>query len=121
MTLVALDLVRERVKRFNIQCDLKNGFLGVAVNPAKGAALREWFYGMAKNSNYDTDAEWISPNDIQQWIDSPRYHSGYFDCRSGHLHPLNYCLGLAKGVASLGAKIFQNSAVQAMQQGKWIN
>ncbi len=120
MTLEALDLVRKRVKRFNIQCDLKDGFLGVAVNPAKGAALREWFDGMAKKYNYDTDAEWISPNDIQQWIDSPRYHSGYYDCRSGHLHPLNYCLGLAKGAESLGVKIFQNSAVKAMQQGEVV-
>ncbi len=120
MTLEALDLVRERVKRFNIKCDLENGFLGVAVNPSKGAALREWFDGMAKKYNYDTDAEWISPNDIRQWIDSPRYHSGYYDCRSGHLHPLNYCLGLAKGAASLGVRIFQHSPVQSMQQGEVV-
>ena len=120
MTLEALDLVRERVKRFNIKCDLENGFLGVAVNPTKGAALREWFDGMARKYNYDTDAEWISPNDIKQWIDSPRYHSGYYDCRSGHVHPLNYCLGLAKGVASLGVRIFQHSPVQSMQQGEVV-
>ena len=120
MTLEALDLVRERVKRFNIKCDLENGFLGVAVNPTKGAVLREWFDDMAQKYNYDTDAEWISPNNIKQWIDSPRYHSGYYDCRSGHLHPLNYCLGLAKGAASLGVRIFQNSSVQAMQQGEVV-
>ena len=120
MTLEALDLVRERVKRFNIKCDLENGFLGVAVNPAKGVALRKWFDDMAQKYNYDTDAEWISPNDIRQWIDSPRYHSGYYDCRSGHLHPLNYCLGLAKGAVSLGVKVFQNSPVQSMQQDEVV-
>ena len=120
MTLEGLDLVRERVKRFNIQCDLENGFLGVAVNSTKGAVLHQWFDGMAQKYNYDTDAEWISPNDIRQWIDSPRYHSGYYDCRSGHLHPLNYCLGLAKGAAGLGVKIFQNSAVQSMQHGEVV-
>ncbi|NOS97821.1 MAG: FAD-binding oxidoreductase [Methylotenera sp.] len=116
MSLEALALVRARVKRFDIQCDLSSGFLGVAVNENKGAKLRQWLDGMAKR--YDYNAEWISPNDINQWINSPRYHSGYFDKSGGHIHPLNYCLGLAKGAASLGVRIFQNSAVTAMQQGE---
>lgn len=118
MTLEALDLVHARVKRFDIQCDLKQGFLGVAVNPRKGAALRTWFDEMAQRYSYDSDAQWIEPAQIGQWIESPRYHSGYYDRRSGHLHPLNYCLGLARGAASLGVRIFQQSAVVSMQQGE---
>jgi gamma-glutamylputrescine oxidase len=121
MTLEALDLVRERVKRFNIDCDLTDGFLGVSVNPRKGAILRTWFDDMAKRYQYDTDASWIEPQDIRQWIDSPRYFNGYFDKRSGHLHPLNYCLGLAKGASGLGVRIYQNSPVLAMQQGDSVN
>lgn len=117
MTLEAMDLVRDRVKRFNIDCDLQDGYLGVAVNARKGLALRHWFDGMAKQYQYDQQAQWISPQDIRGWIDSPRYHSGYFDKRSGHLHPLNYCLGLAKGADSVGVKIYQNSLVKYMQQG----
>ncbi|MES2554111.1 MAG: FAD-dependent oxidoreductase [Pseudomonadota bacterium] len=117
MTLEALDLVHARVKRFNIQCDLKQGFLGVAVNARKGATLRQWFEGMARNYQYDSDAQWIEPAQINQWIDSPRYHSGYYDKRSGHLHPLNYCLGLARGATELGVRIFQDSPVVSMQQG----
>ncbi|HSH71854.1 MAG TPA: FAD-binding oxidoreductase [Methylophilaceae bacterium] len=120
MTLEALDLVHERVKRFNIPCDLRPGFLGVAVNSRKGATLRQWFDDMAQKYQYDTDAQWIEPAQINQWINSPRYHSGYYDKRSGHLHPLNYCLGLAHGAASLGVKIFQNSAILNMQQGETI-
>ena len=99
MTLEALDLVRSRIKRFKIDCDFQEGFLGVAVNERKGKALREWLDEMAKKYHYD--ASWIPPQDIKQWIDSPRYQSGYFDQHSGHLHPLNYCLGLARGAASL--------------------
>ncbi len=117
MTLEALDLVRQRVKRFNIQCDLTDGFLGVAVNSGKGATMRHWLDSMAKKYNYNAEAAWISPNDIKQWIDSPRYHSGYFDKRGGHLHPLNYCLGLAKGASLLGVRIYQNSPVTSMLKG----
>lgn len=121
MTLEALDLVRERVKRFNVDCDLTDGFLGVSVGSRKGATLRNWFDDMSKRYHYDTDATWIEPKDIRQWLDSPRYFNGYFDKRSGHLHPLNYCLGLAKGAASLGVSIFQNSTVQTMQQGDSVS
>jgi gamma-glutamylputrescine oxidase len=117
MTIEALDLVRERVKRFDIDCDLTDGFLGVSVNASKGAKLRTWFDGMAKRYQYDTDATWIEPKDIGAWIASPRYFNGYFDKRSGHLHPLNYCLGLAKGASSLGVRIYQHSLAIAMQQG----
>jgi gamma-glutamylputrescine oxidase len=116
MTLEALNLVRERVKRFDIKCDLTDGFMGVAVNANKGAKLRQWLDSMAQRYQYQT--EWISPNDISAWIDSPRYHSGYFDKQGGHLHPLNYCLGLAKGAASLGVRLFQHSAITSMQEGE---
>ena len=118
MTLEALDLVRERVKRFNINCDLQDGFLGVSVNEKKGKNLRVWFDYMQKRYNYA--AEWIQPAHIKKWIDSPRYFNGYYDKLSGHLHPLNYCLGLAKGAVSLGVQIFQRSAVTAMQQGESV-
>jgi len=118
ITLEALDLVRERVRRFEIECDLTDGFLGVAVSRRKGEALREWFEDMAKRYGYDSDAEWIDPGKLRDWIDSPRFHSGYYDRRSGHLHPLNYTLGLARGAASMGVRICENSPVRAMTPGE---
>ena len=121
MSLEALDLVRERVKRFNIDCDLADGFLGVSVNPKKGAALCEWFDDMVKRYQYDQEAQLIEPKDLRNWIDSPRYYNAYFDKRSGHLHPLNYTLGLAKGASQIGVQIFQNSVVTSIQQGSAIN
>ena len=120
MTIEALDLVRQRVKRFDIQCDLVDGFLGVSVNEKKGKSLRKWFDDMAKRYGYGADATWIEPAYIRKWIDSPRYFNGYFDKRSGHLHPLNYCLGLAKGATGLGVQIFTNSPVIKMQQGETV-
>ena len=118
MTLEALDLVRARIERFNIDCDWQAGFLGVAVNARKGNALRAWLEEMAQKYQYN--ATWIPPEDMRQWIDSPRYHSGYSDAYSGHLHPLNYCLGLAAGAASIGVKIFQNSLITSAKAGQGL-
>ncbi len=120
MTLEALDLVRARVKRFDIDCDLVDGFLGVSIGEKKGKSLRKWFDGMASKYGYDADATWIEPAHLRNWIDSPRYFNGYYDKRSGHIHPLNYCLGLARGAATLGVQIFQHSPVSSMQQGETL-
>ena len=116
MTIEALDLVRKRVKRFDIQCDLTDGFLGVSVGEKKGKQLRKWFHDMQLRYKYN--AQWIEPAHIKQWIDSPRYFNGYYDKQGGHIHPLNYCLGLARGAASLGVQIFQQSAVNSLQKGE---
>jgi len=118
VTIEALDLVRERVRRFDIECDLVSGFLGVAVGERKGAALREWYESMAKRYHYDTDADWIEPQDLSRWIASPRFHSGYHDRRSGHLHPLNYTLGLARGATSIGVRICEHTPVRSMSSGE---
>lgn len=34
-----------------------------------------------------------------------------FDSNSGHLHPLNYCLGLAKACLQSGVQIYEQSPV----------
>lgn len=118
MSLEALDLVRARVKRFDIQCDLTDGYMGVSVNEKKGRQLRAWLDDMEQRYQYKTER--IEPAHIRKWIDSPRYFNGYYDKQSGHLHPLNYCLGLARGAASLGVQIYQHSAVTSMQQGETV-
>ncbi|WP_197490325.1 NAD(P)/FAD-dependent oxidoreductase [Halothiobacillus diazotrophicus] len=118
ITIEALDLVRERVKRFDIDCDLVDGFLGVAVGARKGAALRDWYETMAKRYQYDTDAEWIESENLHRWIDSPRFHSGYHDRRSGHLHPLNYTLGLARAAQALGVRICEHTPARTLSRGE---
>ena len=52
------------------------------------------------------------------WIDSPRFHSGIHDPRSGHLHPLKYTRGLARAAAAAGVRIHENTPVTALVQGE---
>ncbi len=112
MSLEALDLIRERIAQFNIDCDWRNGYLGVAMNPRKARALRDEVELLA--SRFDHALAWIERNDLPQWIDSPRYVAAAHDPRSGHLHPLKYTQGLAQAAASLGASLHENSAVTAL-------
>jgi gamma-glutamylputrescine oxidase len=112
MTLEGLDILRVRRDRFEIDCDWRPGFLSVAVSAKKARELRRWHEDMARDYGHDTT--WIVPRELPQWLASPRYHSGLHDPSGGHLHPLKYCLGLARAAAQLGVRIHEQSAVIAL-------
>ena len=115
MTLESLDIIRQRCQRHQIDCDWRDGFLGVAVNERKASALRSWSEHMARH--YDFSLRWIDRAELPALIDSPRFHSGVYDPNSGHLHPLKYTLGLARAAASLGVQIFENAPALRIERG----
>ncbi len=115
MTMEALRLIGERRARFGIECDWRSGYLGLAVNERKARELRAWHDQMRRDYGYETG--WIAPQEMPQWIASPRFHSGIHDPQGGHLHPLKYSMGLATAAASLGVRIHEDSAVTAIQPG----
>jgi gamma-glutamylputrescine oxidase len=116
MTIEALALIQSRIARFGIDCDWRPGYLSLAVNARKAAALRQSQARMAEV--YGQATEWIAPADIGRWIASPRFHSGAFDPVSGHLHPLKYSLGLVRAAAGLGVRLHEDSAVVRLQPGQ---
>jgi gamma-glutamylputrescine oxidase len=109
MTIEALTLIQQRCARFQIDCDWRPGYLSLAVNERKARALQAWQLRM--QSLYQHETAWITPQQLPQWIASARFHSGLHDPISGHLHPLKYSLGLARGARQLGVRLFENSAV----------
>lgn len=114
MSIEALDLIRERIERFDIDCDWQDGYLGVAVSDKKARELREWRDRI--DSVYGYPLEWFGRDAVSHWIASPRYVAGLHDARSGHLHPLKYSLGLARAAASLGVTIHEHSPVTALER-----
>ena len=115
MSLEALDLLRQRIQRHAIECDWRDGYLGLATTQGKGAALARWADNM--QARYGFDLQRIAPQDMARWIASPRFHSGVFDARSSHLHPLKYVRGLARAAAQAGVRIHEHSAALALAQG----
>ena len=115
MTNEALDLLRARSQRYSIDSEWRSGYLGFATTPGKGAALTAWADRMARV--YGQEFTRIAPADVRSWIDSPRFHSGIHDPRSGDLHPLKYTLGIARAAAAAGVRMFENSAVTSLTHG----
>lgn len=115
MSIEALDLMRERIRRHAIDCHWRDGFLGLAVNARKARALQAWADGIDQRYGYPLQR--IAPGELGGWIASPRFHSGIFDPRSGHCHPLRYTLGLAKAAAQAGAVLHEGSPVTELVRG----
>ena len=118
MSLEALDLLRERIRRHRIDCDWRDGYLGLATSARKGRELLRWAERMAQVYGYEQTP--IAATDLGGWIRSPRFHSGVHDPHSGHLHPLKYALGLADAAAAAGVQIHEQSPVQVLHPGPTV-
>ncbi|MGL6110784.1 MAG: NAD(P)/FAD-dependent oxidoreductase [Rubrivivax sp.] len=115
MSIEALDLLRQRITRYGIDCDWRDGYLGLATSARKGRELQHWAERMEQVYGYAQ--QHIPPAEMPRWIASERYHSGVFDVRSGHLHPLKYTLGLGRAAAAAGVVIHEQTPVQSLQPG----
>jgi gamma-glutamylputrescine oxidase len=118
MSIEALDLLRQRIDRHAIDCDWRAGYLGLATNARKGRELQDWAERMEQVYGYVQ--QHIPPAQMAQWIASDRFHSGVFDVRSGHLHPLKYTLGLGRAAAAAGVTLHEHTPVTALQPGPMV-
>jgi len=65
---------------------------------------------LARDYGYDLIRP-LDRDEIREKVGSEAYFGGVIDSGGGHLHPLNYALGLARAARDAGARIFENSRV----------
>ena len=106
----AVDLVRQRVDQYDIQCDLKMGYVDAAIKPQQLDSILDQFVQL-KQRNYPHQLELLDDKELRQYVNSERYIGGMVDKGSGHLHPLNLCLGEALAAQQLGVQFFEQSPV----------
>ncbi len=116
MSIESLDLMRQRCARFAIDCDWRDGHLAVATSERKARHLRADVDAL--QARYGYPLQWIARADLPRWIASPGYVAGAHDPRSGHLHPLKYCFGLARAAAGLGVRLHEGTAVTRIDSGR---
>ncbi len=102
-----LGLIRDLVARHAIACDWVDGQMQVAITTRQDAELRAL---LELNEHYGyAGARYMSRSEVRTVLPSRRYLSGLYDPSGGHLHPLNYTLGLAGAAESRGARIFERT------------
>ena len=112
----AKDLVKQRIAKHAIDCDWMPGLIHAVHKPrwladeqASAEKLRR-DYGYSDVSLLDRDA-------LAAAIGTGIYHGGWRDGGGGHLHPLNFALGMAKAAEAAGARLFEASRVTAIAHG----
>ncbi|MGE3867354.1 MAG: NAD(P)/FAD-dependent oxidoreductase [Hyphomonadaceae bacterium] len=111
MGLEARSLTLERIERHAIQCDLRTaGHLTLAAKPSDLGWMREEADTLTRTVNYP-HTRVLSVEEARAAVNAPGFHGGFVDEGGGHLHPLNYALGLADTARSAGVRIYEGSAV----------
>jgi gamma-glutamylputrescine oxidase len=116
VSIEALDFIRDRVARHGIDCDLHWGHMHVATKPRQRAELLELQRELAARYDYHSP-RFLERDGVEALLATTRYCAGLLDPRSGHLHPLNYTLGLAKAAIAAGVRIFEGSPVTHIKRG----
>ena len=116
MGLEAVEIVRQRVERYNIACDLTWGYCDLANKPRDLEGFAEEAEEL-RGLGYRHQTRLLQANEVHSVVGSDRYVGGLVDMGSGHLHPLNLALGEAAVAAQLGVKLFENSAVTRIDYG----
>jgi len=112
----ALDLVDQRIARHSIECDMRYGHIHAAVKTRHVDELKGWQRELAEQYDYRT-LRWLDRDELRSLFATDRYLGGLLDTRSGHLHPLNYTLGLARAAVAAGVRIHESSRVVSLSHG----
>jgi gamma-glutamylputrescine oxidase len=110
------DLVRERIARYEIDCDLRDGFVETAVKPRHVKALEEWAAEMERRRFPHRWELWDRAK-TREMLGTNGYIGGFVSYHDGHLHPLNLCIGEARAAHGLGVRIFEQSPVTGIEHG----
>jgi glycine/D-amino acid oxidase-like deaminating enzyme len=110
------EIIRDRVERYGINCDLKLGYVDVAIKPRHVRALEEAEASLTSH-NVPFEHRVLSATETQNALGTDAYMGALQIMGNGHLHPLNLCIGEATAAASMGTQFFEQSAVLKIDQG----
>jgi|TARA_B110000503_G_scaffold28504_1_gene45663 gamma-glutamylputrescine oxidase len=111
MGVECVDIIRQRIEKYDIDCDLKWGYCEVGLKKRHLKSYQQW-------AETDPAMQLLDRDQIKEYVNSEIYLGGYYRKDWGHIHPLNLCIGEAKVAQSLGAKIFEHSRVTSITYGE---
>lgn len=111
-----LALIRELITRHHIACDWVNGHMLAAIKPRHDAEVRAELEELRDRYEYRS-VRYMPQDEVRSLLGTDRYIGALHDSQSGHLHPLNYTLGLAAAAERAGARIFEGTRALGFEGG----
>ncbi len=119
LTIEAKALTRDLVSRHAPEAAYKPGVFHGAWDKAGVEDWRALADHLAQHYDYPTEMV-VGDAAVQSIVKSPVYTGGVMDWDAGHLHPLRYCLGLARAAEVAGARIYERTEATRITAGKVV-
>ncbi|WP_196159731.1 FAD-binding oxidoreductase [Reinekea sp. G2M2-21] len=110
------DIIKNRVAKYGIDCDLKHGHLHTAYKPSHMTELRA-SYEEAVRRGMGEQVTLLQREDMSDYLETDIYHGAIYNRKNMHVHSLNLCLGEATAAAKQGVQIFEDSKVVTINHG----
>ncbi|KXJ56013.1 MAG: oxidoreductase [Thalassospira sp. Nap_22] len=108
------DVVKALIAKHNIQCDWKPGILHADHRARFVEHSRAYAEKLQTEYGYE-DIRFVDRDEMRAMLGTEFYHGGSLDMGAGHLHPLNFALGLADAARHAGARIFEGAVVTSYE------
>lgn len=109
-------LMRTLISRHGIDCDWVDGQLQAAIKPRHRKELIDQAIGLEREYGYGS-LRLFEQEALRERLQTERYVAGLYDSNSGHLHPLNYTLGLAAAAERQRVRIFEKTRALRFENG----
>lgn len=105
--------VRDYISTHDIACDLHDGLIHAALSDAGTRAAHAEAAHLQKHLGYN-QLEPLDAQSLQSAVATKIYRGGVLDRGAGHLHPLNYALGMAAAAQSGGVTLHEQTRVRSV-------
>lgn len=108
------------IDTLSIDCDFRPGYLHVDHKRRYVDHSRRTVDLLRGRYDYP-HIRFVDEAEVRQRVGSEGYYGGTLDDRGGHLHPLNFALGIARGAREAGAALYERTPVTGIvrQGGGW--
>ncbi len=103
------------IAKHNIPCEYRPGLITAAHKPRTVPDLMEEAESLTNKWGYK-DIQFLDKQEMRKILKSDMYHGGTLDMGAGHLHPLNYALGLARAGAAAGVSFYENTRALSIEK-----
>jgi glycine/D-amino acid oxidase-like deaminating enzyme len=116
----SVDVLYELIDRYEIDCDARRtGWLQPAHSPGRAWRVADLAAQWAQ-AGAPTAA--VAATDMQARLGTGGYYGGWEHRGSGHINPYAFAIGLARGAASEGVRLYEGSPALELTRGNngWV-
>lgn len=117
MSVECVDIIKAWVKKYNIKCQMRFGYIDVAMKNKEMDWLKKSVDQLAEK-NYPYETRIVDKEELSNYVKSDQYVGGRTNDGWGQVHSLNLVIGEARAAESLGAKIFERASATEIVYGK---